>query len=200
MMHVQRFSRYANAYLIDETILIDAGIDPADITGYDPELIILTHCHFDHTCAASAIADRTGALIAIHEQDAGLLGDDYATASVLFNEDAPQITPDILLHGGETFKSSDYLLEAIHTPGHTPGSICIYESGTRSLFSGDTIFPGGGIGRCDLGGDISDLVHSIELLTTLDVAVLYPGHLNITDTDVSLQIRSSLIHARELTV
>jgi len=155
MMHVQRFSRYANAYLIDETILIDAGIDPADITGYDPELIILTHCHFDHTCAASAIADRTGALIAIHEQDAGLLGDDYATASVLFNEDAPQITPDILLHGGETFKSSDYLLEAIHTPGHTPGSICIYESGTRSLFSGDTIFPGGGTySRAAESGDV----------------------------------------------
>lgn len=197
-MHVQRFSRYANAYLIDGTILIDAGIDPTDAAGYDPELIILTHCHFDHTCAASAIADVTGALIAIHEQDARLLGDDYATVSVLFGEDAPQITPDILLHGGETFESNDSLLEVIHTPGHTPGSICIYESGTGSLFSGDTIFPDGGIGRCDLGGDISNLVHSIELLTSLDVAVLYPGHLDVTDADVSSQIRASWIHAREL--
>lgn len=198
MMHVQKFSQYANAYLIDETILIDAGIDPKSVTGYDLELIILTHCHFDHTCAALAIADRTGALIAIHEQDARLLDDDRATASVLFGERAPQITPDILLHGGETFKSNDSLLEVIHTPGHTPGSICIYESGTRSLFSGDTIFPGGGIGRCDLGGDISDLVHSIELLTRLDVAVLYPGHLEVTGADVSSQIQASWVCAREL--
>lgn len=197
-MHVHRFSRYSNAYLIDGTILIDAGIDPNDIMGYDPELIILTHCHFDHTVAASAIADRTGAKIAIHEQDAQLLDDDYATVSVLFGEHAPQITPDMLLFGGETFESKDSVLKVIHTPGHTPGSICLYESKTESLFSGDTVFPDGGIGRYDLGGDISHLAHSIELLTTLGVTVLYPGHLDVTDVDVSSQIRSSLAYARSL--
>ena len=179
-------------------MLIDAGIDHEDIAGYDPELIILTHCHFDHTCAASEIADRTGAEIAIHEEDARLLGDDYATASVLFGERAPEIRPDLLLYGGEIFESDGFMLEVVHTPGHTPGGICIYESETKSLFSGDTVFPDGGIGRCDLGGDISDLIHSIELLTTLDPEVLYPGHLDVSDADVCSQIRFSLNNAYEL--
>lgn len=199
-LDVQRFSRYANAYLIDGTVLIDAGIDPREVAGYDLELIILTHCHFDHTCAAPEIARTTGARIAIHEADARLLDDNYATASALFGKSAPEISPDILLYGGEIFESDNFMLEVIHTPGHTPGGICLYESETRSLFSGDTVFAGGGIGRCDLGGDLSDLIRSIELLTTLDPEVLYPGHLDITGADVPSQIGSSLAHARGLVV
>jgi len=195
---VQRFSRYGNAYLIDGTVLVDAGIDPREVAGYDIELIILTHCHFDHTCAAPEIARMTGAKIAIHEADAKLLDDDYATSSVLFGERAPEISPDMLLYGGEIFESDNFMLEVIHTPGHTPGGICLYESETRSLFSGDTVFPNGGIGRCDLGGDLSDLIRSIELLTTLDPEVLYPGHLDVTDANVSSQIELSLANAREL--
>ncbi|MHC1599386.1 MAG: MBL fold metallo-hydrolase [Candidatus Methanospirareceae archaeon] len=197
-LDVQRFSLYGNAYLIDGTVLIDAGIDPREVAGYDIELIILTHCHFDHTCAVPEIARMTGAKIAIHEEDAKLLDDDYATASALFGERTPEISPDMLLYGGEIFESDNFMLEVIHTPGHTPGGICLYESETRSLFSGDTVFPDGGIGRCDLGGDLSDLIRSIELLTTLDPEVLYPGHLDVTDADVSAQIGSSLAHAREL--
>ncbi|PXF61806.1 MAG: MBL fold hydrolase [Candidatus Methanogaster sp.] len=199
-LDVQRFALYANAYLLDGTVLIDTGIDPWEVAGYDLELIILTHCHFDHTCAASDIADMTGAKIAIHETDARLLDDDCATASVLFGKRAPEISPDMLLHGGEIFESDNFMLEVLHTPGHTPGGICLYESETRSLFSGDTIFPAGGIGRCDLGGDLSDLIHSIKLLTTLDPEVLYPGHLDVTDVDIPSQIRSSLARARELTL
>jgi len=218
-MNVQTMQGYANAYLVNGTVLIDAGIDPTCLTGRDSgssgsigsdesiesieslesiELIILTHCHFDHTCAASAIAAISGSEIAIHESDARLLGDDHATASILFGRRAPQITPDILLYGGELFEFDDLLLEVLHTPGHTPGGICIYESGTKSLFSGDTIFPGGGIGRCDLGGDISDLIRSTELLTTLDVDMLYPGHFNTSFVDVSSQIELSSANAREL--
>ncbi len=221
-MNVQTIQGYANAYLVNGTVLIDAGIDPTHLAGRDfgsggssgssgsiksvgsteslesIELIILTHCHFDHTCAASAIAAISGSEIAIHESDARLLGDDRATASVLFGRRAPQITPDILLYGGELFEFDDLLLEVLHTPGHTPGGICIYESGTKSLFSGDTIFPDGGIGRCDLGGDISDLIRSTELLTTLDVDTLYPGHFNASSVDVSSQIGLSSANAREL--
>ena len=198
-MQIHSFSQYANAYLIDGTVLIDAGIDPAVIRGQDLEMIILTHCHFDHTCKAPAIAEMTGAKIAIHEEDALLLGDDLATVAVLFGKHAPEITPDLLLHGGETLEFDGFALEVIHTPGHTRGSISLYEPETRSLFSGDTIFPDGGIGRYDLGGDIAALVHSIELLASLDVAVMYPGHLEVTDVDVPAQIRLSLEQARMLT-
>ena len=198
-MQIHRFSQYANAYLIDGTVLIDAGIDPAVIRGHEPELIILTHCHFDHTCAAPAIVEMTGAKIAIHEADASLLGDDRATAAVMFGKRAPEITPDLLLRGGETLEFDGFALQVIHTPGHTRGGICLYEPETRSLFSGDTVFPDGGIGRYDLGGDISALARSIELLTSLDVAVMYPGHLEVTDADVPAQIRLSLNQARMLT-
>ena len=197
-MQIHRFSQYANAYLIDGTVLIDAGIDPAVLKGHDPELIILTHCHFDHTFAAPAIAKMTGAKIAIHEADALLLGDDRATAAVMFGKRAPEITPDLLLRGGETLEFDGFALEVIHTPGHTRGGICLYEPETRSLFSGDTVFPDGGIGRYDLGGDIAALADSIELLASLDVAVMYPGHLEVTDVDVPAQIRLSLDRARML--
>ena len=197
-MQIHRFSQYANAYLINEIVLIDAGINPAVIEGHDPELIILTHCHFDHTCAAPAIVEMTGAKIAIHEADAVLLGDDRATAAVMFGEHAPRITPDLLLRGGETLEFDGFALDVIHTPGHTQGGICLYEPETRSLFSGDTVFPDGGIGRYDLGGDISDLACSIELLTSLDVTVMYPGHMGVTDVDVPAQIRLSLDRARML--
>ena len=197
-MQIHRFSQYANAYLIDGTVLIDAGIDPAVLKGHDPKMIILTHCHFDHTCAAPAIAKMTGAKIAIHEADAVLLGDDRATAAVMFGERAPKITPDLLLRGGETLEFDGFVLEVIHTPGHTRGGICLYEPETRSLFSGDTVFPDGGIGRYDLGGDIAALADSIELLASLDVAVMYPGHLEVTDADVPAQIRLSLDRARML--
>ncbi|MEA1906870.1 MAG: MBL fold metallo-hydrolase [Euryarchaeota archaeon] len=197
-MQIHRFSQYANAYLIDGTVLIDAGIDPAVIQGHEPELIILTHCHFDHTCAAPAIVEMTGAKIAIHEADAVLLGDDRATAAVMFGKHAPEITPDLLLRGGETLEFDGFALEVIHTPGHTQGGICLYEPETRSLFSGDTVFPDGGIGRYDLGGDIATLADSIELLASLDVAVMYPGHLEVTYVDVPAQIRLSLDRARML--
>jgi len=191
----------ANAYLIDaeRPVLVDVGapnmfdllkefMNPTDL-----EYIILTHCHYDHTFGTAQLAERTGASIAIHEEDAKLLGEDWATASDMFGARAPSIEPDMLLKGGESLDLGDVSLRIIHTPGHTPGSICLYGSGL--LFSGDTIFAAGGIGRTDLGGDAHALVDSIKLLTTLDVDILYPGHGEITNENAGAQIRASLKHA-----
>ena len=81
----------------------------------------------------------------------------------------------------------------IHTPGHTPGSICLYEAQSKSLFSGDTVFPYGSVGRTDLpGGSSRDLIRSISRLVKLDVSVLYPGHGEVTSNNVNEQIKQSL--------
>ncbi len=96
--------------------------------------------------------------------------------------------PDRTLKDKETLDLGDVKLKVIHTPGHTPGSICLYEPRSKSLFSGDTVFPFGSVGRTDLpGGDAKEIIHSIKRLK-----ILYPGHGEISTKDVNEQIMNSL--------
>ncbi len=191
----------ANAYLVDGRILVDAGMDAQTIiSGLEKhirpgqlETIILTHCHYDHSGGAAQVAAAFEAKIAIHRDDAPLLNNQRGSASFLFGEKAPSIVPDILLYGGETFGE----LEVIHTPGHTPGGICLYSSNSKILFSGDTVFQDGSFGRTDLaGGDARKLIESIKTLTLLDVDIMYPGHGDIV-RDANQQIKLSLMMARQ---
>ena len=86
----------------------------------------------------------------------------------------------------------------IHTPGHTPGGICLYSERDKALFSGDTVFPEGSFGRTDLpGGNATKLVESIRKLTLLDVSVMYPGHEDIVNRSANEQIRMSLMLASQ---
>jgi len=195
----------ANAYLIKakKSILIDVGMSARSllnrfniknyITPKDIELIILTHCHYDHTGAIIEIAEKTGAKIAIHQADAELLKDDYANVAYFFKAKMPPVEPDILFGGGEKLNIGDCQIEVLHTPGHTPGSICLYIPELKILFSGDTIFPNGGIGRTDLvGGSSEQLVESIKKIAKLDIKTLYPGHGEVTSDKVKEQIQFSL--------
>lgn len=192
----------ANAYLVDGTILVDVGMDgnsmiselKKNIQLSDLKTIILTHCHYDHSGGAGDVAYATGAKIAIHKDDGELLKDSTATASKLFGKKAPDIKPDILLKGGETFAS----LEVIHTPGHTPGGICLYDAATKTLFSGDTVFEAGSFGRTDLyGGNQGKLIESIRILTLLDVRTMYPGHGDVVSNNANEQIKLSLALASQ---
>ncbi|CAG0995695.1 MAG: MBL fold metallo-hydrolase [Candidatus Methanoperedens sp.] len=192
----------ANAYLVNGTILIDVGMDSSEIIPElekhialdDLEMIILTHCHYDHSGGAGGVASATGAKIAVHKNDAPLLGNPDASASRLFGKKAPIIVPDILLAGGERFGE----LEIIHTPGHTPGGICIYDPISKTLFSGDTVFQDGSFGRTDLyGGNSSQLTGSIRKLTLLDVNIMYPGHGEIVMNNANEQIKLSLLMASQ---
>jgi len=190
----------ANAYLVDRSMLIDVGMDAGSIISElrryiqpgELKTIILTHCHYDHTGGAGEVAETFGAKVAIHKDDASLLGNAQASASSMFGEKALSIVPDILLKGGEFFGE----LEVIHTPGHTPGCICLYGAGAKVLFSGDTVFQDGGFGRTDLfGGSTVQLVRSIERLSHLDVRAMYPGHGDAVERDASEQIKLSLMMA-----
>ena len=166
---------YANAYVARGTVLVDAGVTPMAIEAHRNTIthIILTHCHFDHIAYLPALQKMTGAQICIHEADAEGLKNDNLSLAMHFGEHSPGIIPDIILHGGEVIEG----YEIIHTPGHTPGSICLYDRASEELISGDTVFSDGAFGRYDFpGGSRSTLSDSIQKLTQLKVGGLYPGH------------------------
>jgi hydroxyacylglutathione hydrolase len=167
-------SAYANSYIYGK-ILVDAGLPPMAIRPYKDEIdtIVLTHCHFDHTARIKEIAFMCKAKVAIHKNDARGLVDDAQSLSMNFGARSPGIAPDIILAEGDAIGE----LTVIHTPGHTPGSICLFSERDRVLISGDTVFSDGCFGRYDFpGGSRKELAQSLNRLSLLDVQGLYPGH------------------------
>jgi hydroxyacylglutathione hydrolase len=212
MVEVHKVSGAAfdgNVYLVldERPILVDAGmmagptlknikkyIDPTKI-----EMIILTHCHHDHSGAAPALKEATGAKILLSDKEVGCVGDDLTTVAYLFGQEAPEYKVDGLLTEGMVIDLGKWKLDVMETPGHSQGSICLYEKSEKILFSGDTVFPDGNIGRTDMyGGDTTGLVSSVERLTKLDVKTMYPGHMEITSKDVDRQIQMSLRFAKSV--
>lgn len=165
---------FANSYLVGD-VLVDAGVTPMAVSKYRDTIrnIILTHCHFDHTAYVKEIAQMCKATVYIHQDDAPGLVEDSQSLSRHFASRSPGIIADTLLRDGDHV--GDLLI--IHTPGHTPGSICILDEASGDLISGDTVFTDGGFGRFDFpGGSLDELVRSIERLSALDIRGLYPGH------------------------
>lgn len=212
MVEVHKVSGAAfdgNVYLIldQRPILVDAGmmaaptlrnikkfIDPTRI-----EMIVLTHCHHDHSGGAPELKSATGAKLLLSEKEVGAVGDDLASVAYLFGQQAPAYQVDETLKEGMVLDIGEWKLEVLETPGHSTGSLCLYEPRAKVLFSGDTVFPDGNIGRTDMyGGSTPDLVASIERLTGLDVETMYPGHMEITGRDVKRQIQMSLRFARSV--
>ena len=212
MVEVHKVSGAAfdgNVYLVldEKPILVDAGmmagptlknikkfIDPAKI-----ELIVLTHCHHDHSGAAPALKEVTGARLMLSEKEVGCIGDELASVAYLFGQQAPEYKVDETLKEGMVLDIGEWKLEVMETPGHSTGSLCLYERTEKVLFSGDTVFPDGNIGRTDMfGGSTDELVRSIQRLTELDVKVMYPGHMDITSQNVNRQIQMSLRFAKSI--
>lgn len=159
--------------------------------------IINTHGHFDHVGANKRLKDVTGADILIHRDDAPMLSQLSATAAAwgLAAEDSPE--PDRLLEGDETVTFGSHTLTVIHTPGHSPGGICLYteydQGGApkKAVFVGDTLFAGS-IGRTDLpGGNFDTLIKSIQtkLFSLADDVSVYPGHMG--NTTIGVERRSN---------
>lgn len=146
------------ALVIDPGSDVDQIVSVAEKEDLNIVTIVNTHGHGDHTAGNAALKSRTGARVIIHESD----GDRYPGA-------------DILLSNEKTLQLGDITLDVIHTPGHTPGGICLHAQG--NLFTGDTLFVGDS-GRTDLaGGDRSTLGKSIRRLMELpEETVVWPGH------------------------
>jgi len=141
-----------------------------------PTIILNTHGHVDHTGANAEIKDRYGIPIALHQADLPLLEESLQLEFGLMLGAEPTPRPERILNDGDIIKIGQGSLEVIHTPGHSPGSICFYTPGL--LFSGDTLFCGG-VGRTDLpGGSWKDLIKSLrtKVLVYPDETLVLPGH------------------------
>jgi len=201
--NVNGISYDSNAYLIDakRKTLVDAGMDASRVLRDIPgslDLIILTHCHYDHIGAVPEIVGATGARVAMHAADLPLLRSEKEASARMFNAPPREFTVDIVLEDGQAIDLGDSTLRVIHTPGHTPGSICLLDPGTKELFTGDTVFEGGSFGRTDIGGDPASMVRSLERLTEMDVAVLYPGHGGIVRQDAKDSLLASYKNAKHM--
>jgi glyoxylase-like metal-dependent hydrolase (beta-lactamase superfamily II) len=176
----------ANCYILAtepaaEGVIIDPG-DQANVIlqnvsalGLSIKHIILTHGHIDHVGALKDTKEATGADIVIHTEDAPTLSKDLVNRMLGLTYPKPP-PPDRLLDDGDIISFADISLKVLHTPGHSPGSICLLMN--DHLFSGDTLFSGS-IGRSDLpGGDYTKLMHSLKtrLLMLPDDIRVYPGH------------------------
>jgi len=165
---------YGNSYIIGD-VLIDAGVLPMAVVPYKDAIsvVVLTHCHFDHTAHVKEIAHMCRAKVAIHKLDAAGLLDDARSLSMHFGSRSPVKVPEIIVKEGDLIGD----LRVLHTPGHTPGSICLFCESEQLLISGDTVFTDGGFGRYDfIGGSRAELAKSIDRLSLLDVEGLFPGH------------------------
>lgn len=163
-------------------VIIDPGGDEESILALcrkealTIEYIIATHGHPDHVCGNRKIKEATGARIVMHADDELFFNKPEVQHyfSMLGLEHSPPA--DILVKDGDVITFGNESLRVIHTPGHTPGGICLY-SGT-DLFTGDTLFVGG-VGRTDFpGGDMGLFMKAIrtKLLVLPDDTVVWPGH------------------------
>ncbi len=177
----------ANAYLVicEETgraILVDPGDEPerllaaAAAEGATIESIVLTHAHIDHVGGVAGAKRSTGAPVYLHSLDRGLYGAAAIQAHSFGLDIETPPDPDGELREGQSLAVGTATLEVRHTPGHSPGHVCLVGDGFAIV--GDCVFAGS-IGRTDLpGGDYRTLIESIEqkLLTLPDEAILYCGH------------------------
>jgi glyoxylase-like metal-dependent hydrolase (beta-lactamase superfamily II) len=166
-----------------ECVVVDPGAHPAKILqvlkekNYSPRYIINTHGHIDHTGANASILEATSAKLLIHHEDVPLLQDPNLNLSALFGIDKTSPPPDQFLSDGDEILCGELEFEVLHTPGHTPGGICLFDKG-GVLLSGDSLFLSS-IGRTDLPkGSYNTLIQSIKerLMILPDETVIYPGH------------------------
>jgi hydroxyacylglutathione hydrolase len=174
----------SNCYLIGdngEGALIDPGAKAQDIlelvkqSGLNIKYIILTHVHVDHIISVDEIRESLNAQVLAHEEDALFLTDAWHNGSKLFGLNKTFKPADNTLKDGDIINVGNLKAEIIHTPGHTPGGICIKVNDI--IFTGDTLFRMS-VGRTDLGnGDQEDLMNSLNRLMELDDEIIvYPGH------------------------
>ena len=166
-----------DALVIDPGEEPDRVIEALDRLGLRARALLHTHAHFDHIAATKVVAARTGALAALHVDDRPLY-EHLADQTAWFGL-PPVETPSIdrWLKDGDRVRAGEAETEVVHTPGHTPGSVCFRFNG-GPLFTGDTLFAGS-VGRTDLwGGSSAQLFESIRtrLLPLPDDTPVIPGH------------------------
>ena len=167
-------SGQANGWIVgddEEVIVIDPGSDAAAALAAigDREVlaVICTHGHGDHCAAAMAVAERDEAPVALHPLD-----------RVAWRESHPDDTPEIDMADGGIFEVADVELEVMHTPGHSPGSVCLYCEDLDVVFAGDTLAESGPVPHDGEFPDYPGQLTAIgeQLLTLPPETRILPGH------------------------
>lgn len=173
----------SNAYLIlgEEPALVDAGASFDAVAAIDTHLdepltrVVLTHTHPDHVGNLQAVSQTS--------------------ETPVFGYDSDSEYVDTVLTEGDTITLGNHRYEAWFTPGHAPDHLCLYSDTASTLFSGDLIFPNGGVGRTDLpGANHDELVESIRTVrerTDQSLQSLYAGHGQEIDADAYRHIEAA---------
>ena len=182
-----------NAALIDAPDDATYILEQLDFYNLTLKMILLTHGHFDHIGAAADLQDETGCEVYIHTDDLQMVkGDSSAKGgfpgigNIRSVDNVTPVTDDSVI------KLDEIEFDVLHTPGHTPGSVC-YIAG-NVMFSGDTLFARS-IGRTDMpGGDMNKMEQSLEKIKDLggDLTV-YPGHMNVTSLETEKRVNPYLL-------
>ena len=182
----------ANCYCIRENadqkdcLLIDPGLNPEPLirflqaNDYKAVSIVLTHGHVDHIGGVESLREYWPQVqVAIHEKDVDMLTNPAANLSVMSGTMVQTRPAEKCLGDSEQFYTAvGFRFQVLHTPGHTPGGICLYSAKEKVLFAGDTLFAGS-VGRSDFpGGSHKLLIKMIKerLLILPEQTKVYPGH------------------------
>ncbi len=170
-----------------EAIVVDGGdgvdqvLERLSARGWKAKYLAHTHAHIDHIGDLGRLREGTGATGLLHPADLPLYESLSMQARWVGAASAPAIVRlDADLHDGDVLTVGTIKMRVLHTPGHTPGSVCfeLADKKQTTILSGDTLFAGS-IGRWDLGGtSMEDIVASIhrKLLDYKDESVVVPGH------------------------
>jgi len=168
-----------------DCLIVDAGLGPGQLVGFlkehklNPVAVVLTHGHIDHIAAVAALRKHyPGIRVYIHKLDAEMIALPMHNLSALAGRLFRVKPADFLIEDKNIIEQAGIKLTVLHTPGHTPGGICLYSKDEGIVFTNDTLFAES-VGRTDFpGGGMEELIKSIreKLLTLPDETKVYPGH------------------------
>jgi glyoxylase-like metal-dependent hydrolase (beta-lactamase superfamily II) len=168
-----------------DCVVIDPGLGAGQLLDFieghklNPVAVVLTHGHIDHIGAVAELCDNYPDIkVYIHKLDAKMLEDTHSNLSAMMGEAFSAKAADFTLEDGSVVEKAGIRLQVLHTPGHTPGGICLYSKSKGVVFTDDTLFAES-IGRTDFpGGSLQQLLKGVreKLFALPDDTVVYPGH------------------------
>lgn len=165
--------------IIDTGLAADELVDFLKVHNLNPAAVVLTHGHADHITGLAALRSRFPDIkVYIHKLDAEMLTGEKDNLSAMAGISFSPEPADFSLEEGDVIEQANIKLDVLHTPGHTPGGICLYSKADDIVFVGDTLFADS-VGRTDIpGGSATQLIKSIKekLCILPDETVCYPGH------------------------